>query len=317
MTESIFDTIIIGSGPAGHTCGLYLARANLSSLMLEGGYEQEICAGGLLTTTKTVENFPGFPDGIDGYDLTENFKKQSTKFGLQIISESATEIIKNENNLFTVKTNLNNYTCKTIVIATGSNPNKLPIQNYDDFLHRGISTCAVCDAGLPIFRNVEIAVVGGGDSACEEALYITHTASKVYLIHRRDQLRASKIMQDRVRTHPKIEIIWDTEIEELKGTDFLETLVLLNTKDKTKKELSVQGLFVAIGHTPNSKFVKALISVDSHGYIITDKYMKTSVGGIWACGDVQDPRWKQAITASASGCIAALEIERWFQVNSN
>ena len=311
MSErKLYDVIIIGSGPAGHTCGLYLSRANLHSLMLEGDFDQEICPGGLLTTTKVVENFPGFPDGIDGCDLTDNFKKQSTRFGLTIISELATNITK-ENNIFTVHTSNSTYNSKAVVIATGSNPNKLNILGYDTFFHRGISTCAVCDAGLPCFRNVPIAVVGGGDSACEEALYISHTASKVYLIHRRDSLRASKVMQDRVFANTKIELIWDTEINEVKGEDFLEKLILKNNKTNEITELNVNGLFVAVGHTPNSEFVKDLIALDKGKYIVTDKFMRTNVEGIWACGDVQDPHWKQAITAASSGCICALDIEKW------
>lgn len=308
--ENILNTVIIGSGPAGHTCGLYLARANLNPIMLEGDYDQQVYPGGLLTTTKVVENFPGFPEGIDGYDLTENFKKQSTKFGLKIISETAINVSKRDN-VFIVKTDNNTYKTKSVVIATGSNPNKLDIIGYDNFVHKGISTCAVCDAGLPCFKNVEIAVVGGGDSACEEALYISRTASKVYLIHRRDTLKASKIMQDRVFANTKIELIWNTEINEINGTDFLETLVLKNNKTNTVSNLAVKGLFVAVGHTPNSSFVNNYVSLDDHGYIITDKHMKTNVEGIWACGDVQDPHWKQAITASASGCVCAIEIEKW------
>lgn len=308
--DTIHNTIIVGSGPAGHTCGLYLARANLNPLMLEGDYDQQVYPGGLLTTTKTVENFPGFPEGIDGYELTENFKKQSTKFGLKIISETATKIEK-QNDMFIVYTTLSKYFCKTVVIATGSTPNKLPIIGYDNFVHKGISTCAVCDAGLPCFRNVEIAVVGGGDSACEEALYISHTASKVYLIHRRDQLRASKIMQERVFNNKKIQLIWNTEIQEVNGDIFLESLTLKNNKTNQISELNAKGLFVAIGHTPNSQIVKDFVNLDKNGYITTDKHMKTNVDGLFSCGDVQDPHWKQAITASATGCICALEIEKY------
>lgn len=308
--ENIYNVIIIGSGPAGQTCGLYLARANTNPLMIEGDFSQEICPGGLLTTTKIVENFPGFPDGIDGYELTERFKAQSTKFGLNIVTNSATSIDKSDNG-FIIHCSEKQYHTRSVIIATGSTPNKLPITGYDNFIHKGISTCAVCDAGLPCFRNVEIAVVGGGDSACEEALYITNTASKVYLIHRRNSLRASKIMQDRVFKNPKIQIIWDTEIIQVDGKDHLEKLQLHNTKTQELSELSVAGLFVAIGHKPNTEFIKEFIELDANGYIITDKYMRTSIPGIWACGDVQDTNWKQAITAAASGCIAALDAEKW------
>lgn len=305
----VHNCIIIGSGPAGHTAGLYLARANMSPLMLEGDWNQEVSVGGLLTTTKTVENFPGFPEGIDGCELTDRFKQQSTKFGLTVLGETATSIEKKSNGTFNVKTNNNEYIAKTIIIATGSTPNKLPITSYDKYIHKGVSTCAVCDAGLPCYRNVPIAVVGGGDSAMEEALHITHTASIVYIIHRRNTFRASKIMQDRVINHPKIKIIWNTQIEEICGEETLEKLILKHD-DGTKSELIVSGLFVAVGHTPNSSFVKDFVALDQHKYIITDKHMRTNIEGVWACGDVQDPNYKQAITASASGCICALEVER-------
>ncbi len=317
---NIENCIIIGSGPAGHTAGIYLGRANLSPLMFEGDFEQEIAAGGLLTTTKIVENFPAFPDGIDGYELTERFKQQSTKFGLKILSESVKSIkINNDSNsnnqIFSVSTNTNDYLTKTIIIATGSTPNKLQIDSYDKFIHKGISTCAVCDAGLPCYRNVPIAVVGGGDSAMEEALHITHTASVVYLIHRRDTFRASKIMQDRVLNHPKIKIIWNTQIKEVCGTDFVEKLILVNN-DLTESELVVSGLFVAVGHTPNSAFVKDIVELNSNGYIMTNNSKSTNIKGIWACGDVQDPHYKQAITAAATGCICALEVEKYLHTNS-
>jgi thioredoxin reductase (NADPH) len=309
---TIHNVIIIGSGPAGHTAALYLARANLSPLMLEGDSDGTVSPGGLLTTTKTVENFPGFPEGIDGYDLTERFKEQSLKFGTKIITEFVSKIIKQENNIFEVFTSNNlSYLTKSVIIATGSTPNRLYIPGYDDFWHKGISTCAVCDGGLPCFRKVPLAVVGGGDSACEEAMHLSHTASLVYLIHRRDSLRASKIMIDRVLTNPKIKMIWNSEVVEVLGSNQVEKIKLKNTVDSTLSELEVKGLFVAIGHTPNSQFVKDLVELDSTGYIKTNEKKETSVKGIWAVGDVQDPHYRQAITAAASGCVAALEVERW------
>lgn len=313
----LFDSIIVGSGPAGHTAGIYLSRANLNVLMFEGDFDQEVVAGGLLTTTKTVENFPGFPDGIDGYELTEKFKNQSTKFGLKIISETVISIsqISSFNELhipvFLLKTNNSEYYTKSVVIATGSTPNKLQIPSYDKYIHKGVSTCAICDAGLPVYRNVPIAVVGGGDSAMEEALFITNTASVVYLIHRRDTFRASKIMQTRVFNNPKIKIIWNTQIKEICGDDFVEKLILEDNQSNIS-EIAVAGLFVAIGHTPNSSFVKNFIELDQNGYIKTNHLTKeTNIKGVWACGDVQDPHHKQAITAAATGCISALEIEKY------
>lgn len=307
----IYNVIIIGSGPAGHTAAIYLARANLSPLMLEGDSTGEVVSGGLLTTTKTVENFPGFPEGIDGMDLTDRFKEQSLRFGTTIISENAEEIIKEDGGLFLVKTKNKTYTTKSIIIATGSTPNRLYVPGYDEFWHKGISTCAVCDGGLPMFKRVPLAVVGGGDSACEEALHLAHTASKVYLIHRRDKLRASKIMVDRVLNHDKIELIWSSEVTKITGSKTIEKVYLKNTENNKESELEVRGLFVAIGHKPNTKFVSELLDLDSVGYIKTNEKKETSVKGIWAAGDVQDPYYRQAITASGSGCIAALEVERY------
>jgi thioredoxin reductase (NADPH) len=308
MTHNV---IIIGSGPAGHTAALYLARANLLPLMLEGDSCGEIVSGGLLTTTKTVENFPGFPEGIDGFDLTERFKEQSLRFGTQIISETANTIYPNQDGTFSVQTPQKTYLTRSVIIATGSTPNRLYVPGYDEFWHKGISTCAVCDGGLPCFRNVPLAVVGGGDSACEEALHLSHTASKVYLIHRRAELRASKIMIDRVLKNEKIIPVWNSEVVEIKGTSGVETIVLKDTVEGGLQELAVRGLFVAIGHTPNSKFVSELVETDKFGYIITNERKETNVKGIWAVGDVQDPHYRQAITAAGSGCIAALEVERW------
>lgn len=307
----IHNVIIIGSGPAGHTAALYLSRANLSPLLLEGDSTGEVVAGGLLTTTKTVENFPGFPAGVDGYELTERFKEQSIRFGTQVISETVQRIEKIADEIFVVHTPANTYKTRAVIVATGSTPNRLYVPGYDRFWHNGISTCAVCDGGLACFRGVPVAVVGGGDSACEEALHLAHTASRVFLIHRRDTLRASKIMQERVFKNPKIELIWSSEIEEVLGGDHLESIKLRSTIDSTTTVLSVCGLFVALGHKPNSAFVTNLVATDSHGYITTNEKKETSQRGVWAAGDVQDPHYRQAITAAASGCITALEVERW------
>ncbi len=306
--SNVYNAIIIGSGPAGHTAALYLARANLHPLLLEGDSTGEVVAGGLLTTTKVVENFPGFPQGIDGFELTDRFREQSARFGTEIRSETVTKVEKVDN-IFEVQTASNTYLTRAVLIATGSTPNRLHIPGYDAFWHKGISTCAVCDGGLPVYRNVPLAVVGGGDSACEEALHLAHTASKVYLIHRRDKLRASKIMAERVFQNPKIELIWNTEVVEVQGNKHVERIMLKNGNETTP--LEVRGLFVAIGHTPNSEFVKGLVDLDPTGYILTARNMETSMKGIWAAGDVQDPHYRQAITAAASGCVAALEIERY------
>jgi thioredoxin reductase (NADPH) len=211
IPTEIHKCVIIGSGPAAHTAAIYLSRANMYPILLEGSISSSIIPGGLLTTTTIVENFPGFPEGIDGFELTEKFKYQSKKFGTIIISETAKSISK-EQDKFTITTDSSIFYAKTILIATGSTPNRLIVPGYDEYWQKGISTCAVCDGGLPVYRNVPLIVVGGGDTACEEALHLTHTASKVYMIHRRDILKASKIMQDRVFLNKKIEILWNTEV---------------------------------------------------------------------------------------------------------
>ena len=305
-----YNVVIIGSGPAGHTAAIYLSRANLSPLMLEGDSSGEIISGGLLTTTKIVENFPGFPEGVEGYELTERFKAQSVRFGTKIISETVTKVEKCDDG-FDIHTDTNIYKTKSIIVATGSTPKRLYVPGYDKLWHRGISTCAVCDGGLKIFRNVPIAVVGGGDSACEEALHLAHTASRVYLIHRRDALRASKIMIDRVFKNEKIQPIWNSEIVEINGETHIELIKIKNIINDTIIELPIKGLFVAIGHKPNSEFISDIVSTDTNGYILTNEKKETSQKGIWAVGDVQDPHYRQAITAAASGCVAALEVERW------
>lgn len=303
------NVIIIGSGPAGHTAAIYLSRANLHPLMLEGDFAEPIASGGLLTTTKTVENFPGFPEGIDGYQLTENFRNQSLKYGTKIISESAIQIKKNKDKSFTVITSEHEYKTKAILIATGANPRHLTVPGYSRLWQKGVSTCAVCDGAL--YKRVPVAVVGGGDSACEEALHLTHTASIVYLIHRRDKLRASKTLTDRVLSNPKIQMIWNAEISEILGTDKVESLRISSIKSKRSKILEVRALFVAIGHIPNTKFIKDFVKLDEEGFIMTKSNLSSSKKGIWAAGDVQDKKYRQAITAAGSGCVAALEIEKW------
>jgi thioredoxin reductase (NADPH) len=304
------NVIVIGSGPAAHTACIYLARSSLTPLMLEGDPSQVVAAGGLLTTTTIVENYSGFPQGIDGYTLTSNFREQSLRYGTIIKSETCVKIEKQDNDIFTIFTNSgDSYTTRSVIIATGSNPNKLDIQSYDEFWQRGVSTCAVCDGSLPCYRNVPIAVVGGGDSACEEALHLSKSASQVYLICRKDHLRASTIMSNRVRDNQKIKILFNAHVTQIKGRERVEELELYI--DTLPYSLPVSGVFVAIGHTPNSHFIRELINCDQGGYIVTNRDMSTSVEGIWACGDVQDPKYRQAITAAGSGCVAALEVERW------
>jgi thioredoxin reductase (NADPH) len=306
----MYNCIILGSGPAGLTAALYLARANLEPVVFEGPVK-----GGLLTTTTTVENYPGFADGIDGFELTMNFRKGAQKYGTKFFPYTSKSIQRRDDH-FLVNTEDQTFATKSIIIATGSTPKRLDVEGYDTFWNKGISTCAVCDGGLPVFNNVPIAVIGGGDSACEEALHMTHFASRVYLIHRRDKLRASNIMCERVLNHPKIEMIWNTEIEKIKGETRISKLVLFNNEKKTKSELDVGGLFVAIGHTPNSSAFKSLLDLDEDSYIVIGKDCSTSqsgtsIPGVFACGDVSDKKYRQAITAAGTGCIAALEAQRY------
>lgn len=310
FSHNKMDVIIVGSGPAGYTSAIYLARANLNPLVLEGTLSDTIIPGGLLTTTKVVENFPGFPEGVDGYELTEAFRKQARRFGTIVKSETVVKITVTDG-IFEVTTNENKYRAKAVIMATGSTPKRLDVPGYDDFWHKGVSTCAICDGGLPCYRKVPVCVIGGGDSAAEEVLHLTHTASKVYLIHRRDTLRASKIMIDRVLNNDKIVPIWNSIVIQIHGDTHVTGVTLQNTLTGEVSDLLVMGVFVAIGHTPNSDIVSGLVKIDDQGYIETDRHQRTSVPGLYACGDVQDRYYRQAITAAGSGCVAGLEVERY------
>ncbi|MDF3822010.1 thioredoxin-disulfide reductase [Leptospira sp. 96542] len=310
----VHKVAIIGSGPAGHTAAIYAARANLNPVMYEGFMAGGVAAGGQLTTTTEVENFPGFPDGIDGTKLTQLFRDQSSKYGTTIHTQTITKVDFSKRP-FTLWSDDEEIKAEAVIIATGATAKRMHVKGEDVFWQRGISACAVCDGALPIFRGKELAVVGGGDSAVEEANHLTKFASKVYLVVRRDQLRASQIMQKRALEHPKIEIIWNHTVVEAKGGDSgLSTIVLENTKDASKRELQVGGLFYAIGHLPNTEVFKGQLDLDETGYILTKPgTTKTNVDGVFAAGDVQDKVYRQAITAAGSGCMAALEAERWLE----
>jgi len=304
--------VIIGSGPAGHTAAIYAARANLSPLMFEGFMAGGIAAGGQLTTTTEVENFPGFPEGIDGTKLTQLFREQSEKYGTRIRTETVTKV-NFKVHPFKIYTDEGEVEAETVIIATGATAKRMHVPGEDTYWQRGISACAVCDGALPIYRNKPLAVVGGGDSAIEEACHLTKFGSKVYLIHRRDKLRASQIMQKRALNNPKIEILWNSAVDEAKGDGkSLTSIVLADTVNGNKKQLEAGGLFYAIGHVPNTEVFKDFLELDETGYIKTvPGTTKTNIPGVFAAGDVQDKVYRQAITAAGSGCMAALEAEKF------
>ncbi|TGN17670.1 thioredoxin-disulfide reductase [Leptospira idonii] len=306
--------VIIGSGPAGHTAAIYAARANLNPVMYEGFMAGGVAAGGQLTTTTEVENFPGFPEGIDGTKLTQLFREQSAKYGATIHTQTITKVDFSKRP-FVLWSDDEKIEADAVIIATGATAKRMHVKGEETYWQRGISACAVCDGALPIYRNKELAVIGGGDSAVEEANHLTKFASKVYLVHRRDQLRASQIMQQRALNHPKIEILWNQTVTEAKGENSgLTAITLENTVDKSATELKVGGLFYAIGHVPNTEIFKGQLNLDETGYIITKPgTTQTNVEGVFAAGDVQDKVYRQAITAAGSGCMAALEAERWLE----
>ncbi|NLD98999.1 MAG: thioredoxin-disulfide reductase [Fibrobacter sp.] len=305
--------LIIGSGPAGLTSAIYSSRANLQPLLFEGFQEGGI-PGGQLMITNEVENFPGFPDGILGQQLMANMRQQAIKHGTQIITEDVIEVDLQTYPFKVISMGGDTYTAEALIIATGATARRLPLASERNLWGRGVSACAVCDGALPIFRNKELAVIGGGDTAVEEALHLTQFASKVYLIHRRDSLRASKIMQKRALTHPKIEILWNKVVEEFIGEKQLSGLKLRDTITGEFSELPVIGAFEAIGHVPNTGFLKGQLDTNEMGYIKTvPGSTVTNVDGVFAAGDVQDLKYRQAITAAGSGCMAAIEAERWLQ----
>lgn len=297
--------LIIGSGPAGYTAAIYAARAGLNPIVYAGPEP-----GGQLMLTTDVENFPGYPQGIMGPEMMEDFKKQAEKVGAEVRHEVIIKVDFSGDTHKVVTEMGDEIEAESVIIATGASAKWLGLESEQRLMNKGVSACAVCDGFF--FRGQDVALVGGGDTAAEEASYLSKIVNKVYMIVRRDELRASKIMQKRVMDAPNIEIIWDTQIKEILGDEFVEKVSLVNSKTKKESEIDVSAVFVAIGHKPNTDIFKDFIKLDEQGYMITEKTStKTNVGGVYACGDVQDKIYRQAVTAAGTGCMAALDAERY------
>ena len=308
--SDIKNVVIVGSGPAGHTAAIYSARANLSPFMFEG-YMMGGSAGGQLTTTTDVENYPGFPEGVEGPELMQLFRKQSERFGTEMVQEDVTSADFSQRP-FVLKSENREVRAHSVIISTGATAKRMGVPNEEKMWNNGMSACAVCDGALPMFRNQPLMVIGGGDTAVEEATYLTKFGSVVYMVHRRDQLRASKIMQERAFKNPKLEIIWDTVLEDAVGKDYLTGARLKNIKTQEVREMEVMGLFYAIGHTPNTSIFNGQLDLDGAGYIkLKVGTQETNIEGVFAAGDVHDHKYRQAVTAAGTGCAASLEAERW------
>jgi thioredoxin reductase (NADPH) len=306
MTEKV---LIVGSGPAGLTAAVYAARADLQPLMIEG-----MERGGQLMLTTDVENYPGFPDGIMGPDLMEQMRKQAERFGTRIMSSDATGVDFSQRP-FTVSVGQDTYTAQSIIISTGASARWLGVEGEDRLRGFGVSACATCDGFF--FRDKELLIVGGGDTAMEEAIFLTRFASKVTVVHRRDEFRASPIMVDRVLEHPKIDVLWDSVIVEIVGDTLVTGARIRNVKTDEVTDFAADGIFVAIGHTPNTKVFDGALDLDETGYILTEPgTTATSVEGVFAAGDVTDKIYRQAVTAAGMGCQAALDAQRWLHEQS-
>lgn len=317
--------IIVGSGPAGHTAAIYLSRAELKPLMFEGMLANGVAAGGQLTTTTDVENFPGFPKGIGGTELMDAMRAQSERFGTTIETETIAKIDVSKRPFRLWREGEEEKaeptdTCDALILATGASARRLNLPGEEEYWQNGISACAVCDGAVPIFRNKPLAVIGGGDSACEEAMFLTKYGSKVYVLVRRDQLRASAVMSRRLLANPKVEVLWNSVAESCHGDDsksgLLASIKVKNLKENTTSDLQVNGLFYAIGHDPATQLVRDQLETDADHYLVTKPgTTETSVPGVFACGDVQDKKYRQAITSAGSGCMAALECEKYLAEN--
>jgi thioredoxin reductase (NADPH) len=310
VTE-VRNVIIIGSGPSGYTAALYAARAELKPLVFEGS----VTAGGALMQTTEVENFPGFPDAIMGPELMDSMRKQAERFGAELLSDDVTEVDLAADPKV-VKTDSETYLAKAVIIATGSRYKELGVPGEKALGGHGVSWCATCDGFF--FRGHDIAVIGGGDSAMEEAMFLTRFGKSVTVVHRRDTLRASKIMQDRAFANPKITFLWNSEVAEVLGEEKVTGLRLTSTKDGTESILPATGVFVAIGHDPRSELFTEQLEIDAEGYLVVDQpSTRTAIEGVFACGDVVDHTYRQAVTAAGTGCAAALDAERWLASKEN
>jgi thioredoxin reductase (NADPH) len=306
MTTDVRQVIIIGSGPAGYTAAIYAARANLKPLVFEGA----VTAGGALMNTTDVENFPGFRDGIMGPQLMDEMRAQAERFGAELVADDVTAVELTGDIKAVTDGDGNTHYARAVILATGSGYRRLGVPGEDTLSGHGVSWCATCDGFF--FRDQEIAVVGGGDSAVEEATFLTRFAKKVYLVHRRDELRASKIMQDRAFADPKLEMVWNSSVSAIHGDGKLSGVTLTDTLTGEERELPVTGLFIAIGHDPRSELLTGQVELDDEGYVLVDQpSTRTNLEGVFACGDLVDHEYRQAITAAGTGCAAALDAERY------
>lgn len=305
--------IIIGSGPAGYTAALYTARADLNPLCLEGEPSKDILPGGQLMTTTEVENYPGYPEGVDGSQMMVDFKKQAERFGTRFLYKTVTKVDFSKHP-FTVYSKDTSWEAEAVIIATGATAKYLGLPSEERLLNKGVSACATCDGALPAFRNKPLVVAGGGDTAMEEALFLTKFASKVHVVHRRDQFRASKIMAERVIAHEKIQVEWNSVIDEILGDNAVTGVRLKDTQTGETREIDCAGFFCAIGHKPNTDLFTDILDMDANGYLITKPDSTyTKIEGIFAAGDVQDHVYRQAVTAAGSGCMAAIDATRWLE----
>ena len=300
--------VILGSGPAGLTAALYTARANLEPLVIAGHQ-----LGGQISLTGEVENYPGFPEGLTGPELVDRFKEQAERFGARLVYDLATEVDFTNGPPFTVKTPNETYQAWSVIITVGASPRRLGIPGEEEFIGRGVSYCGTCDGFF--FRNKDVVVVGGGDSAIEEGTFLTKFANRVRIIHRRDTLRASDILQQRAFNNPKIEFIWNTVVEEIIGEPVVKKVRTRNVLTGEEQTLETDGVFIFIGHEPNSAMFEGQLAMDEAGYLITDKYMQTSVPGVFAAGEIQDPIWRQIATSVGQGTAAAMAATRWLEAH--